>query len=586
MPATRLDGVFAAGVTLPRPDPRPDADLLTRFLDDRDDTAFEALVARHTPALRAVCRGWLRDPTDVDDAVQATFLVLVRRAASIRNRVVLGVWLCAVAENVARRLKAQLARTTPLEHDVPGRPQLPNDGTAELVAEEVTRLPEKYRRPVQLCYLAGLTTVQAAEQLGWPKGTVLTRLDRAKKQLHRRLLARGAAPAVLASYLTSRATAINPWWVWGTVRAARGVLTGAAPADLGVSERTLSLTEGVVHAMLWNKLKLWAALTLFAAAVIGFGLGRWATAAPAGPDDRKDPAAGPTEPGAVKPSALAAKERQTPAPSPATERVAAPEVPKAGVPGKRREAVIKLPLGTFVKEVDFPPYGSGRIAWTYEEDRVLGTIEGSVMGVEFEVHTEAEFALSSNGTIYGILTGFKISHLKFPAQGELAQIGEYAGLWPLFEPLVAEVLTDLPFSYQFRVQGDRLVISNFRALLAGPNPLGKLGGLAAAERGDGKEALQALAMFQGLAMIMEGTYTAPDGKEPAKRKPVVPFVPRKRSVYGPPAGVGDATGAPIGPATANHGTGAAIGQAAGAITGGLVGNEQNSPATIPPAENK
>src|SRR5262249_52408730 len=160
------------------------------------------------------------------------------------------------------------------------------------------------------------------------------------------------------------------------VRAARGVHIGAAPADLGVSERTISLTEGVVHAMVWNKLKVWAALTLLAVAVIGFGLGRWATAAPAGSDDRKEPAAGPAEPGAVKPSALVAKERETPAPTPAAERLAAPEVPKAAVPGRRREAVIKLPVGTFVKEVDATPYGSGRIAWTYEEDRVLGTIEG------------------------------------------------------------------------------------------------------------------------------------------------------------------------------------------------------------------
>src|SRR5262249_10936048 len=201
--------------TPPRPDSRPDADLLTRFLDDRDDAAFEALVARHTPALRAVARGWLRAPADVDDAVQAAFLVLVKRAAAIRDRAVLGCWLCRVAWNVARRLKDQLSRTSTLEHDVPGRPDQTNDGTVELVNQEVTRLPEKYRRPVQMCYLAGMTTTQAAERLGWPKGTVLTRLDRAKKQLHRRLLARGAAPAVLAGFVAARAPAPHPPSVCG-----------------------------------------------------------------------------------------------------------------------------------------------------------------------------------------------------------------------------------------------------------------------------------------------------------------------------------------------------------------------------------
>src|SRR5262249_39971148 len=128
---------------------------------------------------------------------------------------------------------------------------------------------------------------------------------------------------------------------------------------------------------------------------------------------------------------------------------------------------------------------------------------GSVMGVEFEVHTEAEFSLSNNGTIYGILTGAKIVHLKFSPDGELGELAEYAALWPLFEPMISEMLTDLPFSYQFRVQGDRLVIANFRALLAGPNPLGKVGGLVAPGRGD--EALEILSYFQALALVMEGT---------------------------------------------------------------------------------
>src|SRR5919199_5812899 len=176
---------------------------------------------------------------------------------------------------------------------------------------------------------------------------------------------------------------------------------------------------------------------------------------------------------------------------------------RPGPTGRRREAVIRLPAGTFVKEVDAAPYGSGRLTWTYEEERVLGLIEGSVMGVEFELATEAEYSLSSNGTIYGLLTGVRLNHLRLPDGEPFAQLKPFVGLWPAVEPLVNEVLTDMPFSYQFRVQGDRLVISNFRMLLAGPNPLGKLGGLASQ---DG--ALAALSYFQALGAAVEGTYTA------------------------------------------------------------------------------
>src|SRR5262245_33590176 len=547
MSATRVEGVIAAGLLPARPDPRADGELLTRFLEHHNDAAFEALVARHTPALRAVARGWLSQAADVDDAVQATFLVLVKRAASIRNRNALGAWLCRVTENVARRLKGQAARTTALEHDPPGRPADSDNGDAESLAQEVTRLPEKYRRPVQLCYLAGLTTVQAAERLGWPKGTVLTRLDRAKKQLHRRLLARGAAVAVLVAGVATRAPALNPWWVWATVRAARGILVGAMPSDLGISDRTVSLTEGVVHTMVWNKLKMWAALTLLAVAVLGFGLGRWATASPPS-GDRREPVA--TDPGEAKPSAqIAARERDVPPPAAGKPAVKADDA-RPGVPGRRREAVIRLPVGTYVKEVDVPPYGSGRVTWTYEEDRVLGIVEGSVMGVEFEFHTEAEFSLSSNGTIYGILTGGKIVHLKFSPDGELGDYAEYAAFWPLFEPMIAEMLTDLPFSYQFRVQGDRLVISNFRALLAGPNPLGKVGGLMAAGGGD---PAVLLSYFQALALVMDGTYTAGDAKEIEQPKRRAPFYKPHST---PPTKKGG-----------NREKGAAIGQMIGALTG-------------------
>src|SRR5205823_1489062 len=110
---------------------------------------------------------------------------------------------------------------------------------------------------------------------------------------------------------------------------------------------------------------------------------------------------------------------------------------------------------------------------------VFGLIEANVMGVEVELRTEAEFALSSTGTIYGIVTHAELTHLKIGggALGLLGEVGEYVKLVKLAEPLLTEVLTDLPFSYQFRVSGNKLTILNYRMLLAGPNPLGKVGGI-------------------------------------------------------------------------------------------------------------
>ncbi len=141
------------------------------------------------------------------------------------------------------------------------------------------------------------------------------------------------------------------------------------------------------------------------------------------------------------------------------------------------------------------------------------------MGFEFEVATEAEYSLSSTGTIYGILTGVRLNHVKVPDGEKYAELKPYLGLWSAVEPLFTETLTDLPFSYRFRVQDDRLVISNFRILLAGPNPLGKLGPLTS---NGAKDLYGFLLYFQGLGTALEGTYTAFDPKEkpaPGKRPP-------------------------------------------------------------------
>jgi RNA polymerase sigma factor (sigma-70 family) len=512
MPPARLDSVLGATLAFLRHDARPDPELLARFLDHQDEAAFEALVLRHTPAVRAACRGWLRSPADIDDAAQATFLVLVRRARSIRDRAALGRWLYAVAVNVARRLRRQRTVSCPVPENLPGRPPAAYDDLGDLLAEEVARLPEKYRLPVQLCYAAGLTAAEAAQRLGWPRGTVLTRLAWARGRLQKSLRRRGVAPVALAALAGAATSAVRGEWVRATARAAKGLLGGGSPAQLGVSGQTVSLTEGVVRAMLWSRFKYAALAALVVLVLAGLGLRELVTAADP-PGNGRRATADEESPTVVLPrSDPLVKGKEAPA---AGKQAPKADEPRPAVPGRRREAIIRVPTGTFVREVNAAPYGAGRLTWTYEEDRVQGLVEGSVMGVEFELATEAEFSLSSNGTIYGLITGVQLNHLRLPAGDELGQLKQFEGLVSAAEPLINEVMLDMPFSYQFRVQGDRLIINNFRMMLAGPNPLGKLGGLAMQDGG-----LAALTYFQALGAAVEGTYTASDAKErpaPARR---------------------------------------------------------------------
>ncbi|MDE2507864.1 MAG: sigma-70 family RNA polymerase sigma factor, partial [Planctomycetota bacterium] len=172
-------------------------ELLARFCDDGDEAAFAALVTRHGPMVLAVCRGLLRDANDADDAFQATFLVLAKRAGSVRANPTAAPWLRAVAVRVARKARATAARRASrfeVEikiHEVVDAARSVDDELRAVVAEELSRLPERYRAPLWACYGEGLTHEQAAERLAWPLGTVKGRLSRGREQLRRRLERRG-----------------------------------------------------------------------------------------------------------------------------------------------------------------------------------------------------------------------------------------------------------------------------------------------------------------------------------------------------------------------------------------------------------
>jgi RNA polymerase sigma factor (sigma-70 family) len=270
-----------------------DGQLLERFLADRDETAVEVLVRRHGPLVFGVCRRVLHDAHAAEDAFQATFLVLMRKAPSLDRGKPLGSWLYTVAYRLALRARAnELRRQRCEEQAVRTRP--PTDGRttspSDLVValeEELHRLPERHRAPLMLCYLDGKTNDQAAAILGCPRGSMAARLALAREQLRECLARRGfVAPAagIAAALATASAQASVPLpLLANTVRAALWFARGEAGAAGFVSARAVALARGTCRAMFLNKLKIAAAL-LLVAAMLGTGATMLLRAAPqAGP---------------------------------------------------------------------------------------------------------------------------------------------------------------------------------------------------------------------------------------------------------------------------------------------------------------
>ncbi len=159
-----------------------DAQLLERFAVGRDEPAFAALMVRHGPMVLGVCRRLLHDAGQAEDAFQAAFLVLARKAGAIQRRPLLGAWLYGVAFKVAARLRGQAwrrqAREKPADFDAVPAAVGPDASDYPAIHEEVQRLPDKYRDPVVLCYLEGKTHEEAARLMRCPLGTVKGRLAR------------------------------------------------------------------------------------------------------------------------------------------------------------------------------------------------------------------------------------------------------------------------------------------------------------------------------------------------------------------------------------------------------------------------
>jgi RNA polymerase sigma factor (sigma-70 family) len=255
-----------------------DAQLLERFttrcaasVDARGDaeSAFEVLVARHGPMVLGVCRRALTDPNEVEDAFQATFLVLVRRAKSVRVDDSLGRWLHGVACRVAAKDRSRSRRVLPGNIDCAVEPEasaLASDRSGLFAAldEEVRRLPEKYRAPVVLCHLEGLSHAEAADRLRWPVGTVSGRLSRARALLKDRLVRRGHSrtAGALGTLLAPGAAraAVPECLVAATARAAIGFATTGKLGGGVASTSAVLLMNEVLRAAVAFKLKVGAAV--------------------------------------------------------------------------------------------------------------------------------------------------------------------------------------------------------------------------------------------------------------------------------------------------------------------------------------
>jgi RNA polymerase sigma factor (sigma-70 family) len=256
--------------------------LLDRFLADQDSAAFEALVARFGPMVLGVCRRLLRDPHDAEDAFQATFMLLVRKARSIRNRGLVGPWLYRAAQRVCMRARRRAARRRVHEREGAGAAadRAETVGAAELdlaavLHAELDRLPEKYRAPLVLCYLQGRTHAEAAVALRWPLGSVKGRLARARDLLRERLVRRGLAPTAVGTIALSSQEAlacVPPALIHGTCLVARAALVGESVVGTGIPASVRELVNGVSGTMVPMTLRRWltgATLATLAAGSVG-----------------------------------------------------------------------------------------------------------------------------------------------------------------------------------------------------------------------------------------------------------------------------------------------------------------------------
>jgi RNA polymerase sigma factor (sigma-70 family) len=467
---------------------RGDGELLARYRTHRDPDAFGSLVRRHGPMVFGVCNRVLRDPHAADDAFQATFLVLARKADRIRPPDRLSPWLYGVAYRTAMKARGRTLRRQQVEQryaaEVANRTQASaSEDVADLlpiIDEQLNSLPEKYRTPLVLCGVQGLNKAEAAERLGLPEGTVSSRLARGREMLRDRLARRGVAVplAALGTLFTAETlhAAVTPELADTTTEIATGSVA-ASPA-------VLSLSNEVLSSMTLLKLKmLCAAVTAVALAAGGFGL--YAVRA----DEKK-----PAQPG-EKPGTKPDGEKPKPA-NPDGEK------PK---PGGEKPGVKVAKTAGLVASVDA------------KENTITIAVKGDSGVVEklFKVAPDAKVFIDGadaklagvpkNATAALLIAGGK--------EGALPTATEVRVSGPTFTGVVAKVEADT-----VAFEGEKP-----RSVKLAPNGKvvidGKAAKLADVKPGDKLTVTLASDAEKGAILIVGGTRPGGDGDKPAGEKP-------------------------------------------------------------------
>ncbi|MGH7169830.1 MAG: sigma-70 family RNA polymerase sigma factor, partial [Gemmataceae bacterium] len=329
-----------------------DQECLERFVAQRDEDAFAVLVRRHGPMVRGVCRRLLHHRQDAEDAFQATFLVLARKAGSVRWIGSIGPWLYQVAYRLASKARVDAARRREHERQAAAEPLAPaaDPSWREVCAaldEELQALAEKYRAPLVLCYLEGQTRDEAAERLGWSLGTLKRRLQQGRELLRVRLTRRGVTlpAALLSAGLTGNeaGAALSSLAARSLAQAATAFASGGAIS--GPHLQAIPLAEGMLQMMSTKMVKVLAVLVLTLSAATGAGL--WTCRMLVAEPPQQQPASPPDTARYHRPR-QAAKEEQ-----PRTDRYGDPLPP--GVVA--RFGTVRLRHPNWVNGVAFTPDG-------------------------------------------------------------------------------------------------------------------------------------------------------------------------------------------------------------------------------------
>jgi RNA polymerase sigma factor (sigma-70 family) len=272
----------SAGAAAPAAGELTDGQLLQRFITRNDEIAFAALVQRHGPMVLAVCRRVLQDWHHAEDAFQATFLTLARKAGAIGQPELLANWLYGVAYRTALKAKTRAARRWQSEREVASMPRAEptrDETWRELQAvldEEMAQIPEKYRAPLILCYLEGKTNEEAARLLHWPTGSMSRRISRGLELLRQRLHQRGlrCSPGLFPTMLARQAGPIQvpSALADATVEAAVAAAGGEVIATATLAAATAGGSSALLKALLLARLSRTAAL-LVGAAVLALATG-------------------------------------------------------------------------------------------------------------------------------------------------------------------------------------------------------------------------------------------------------------------------------------------------------------------------